>query len=350
MKTDLRYFQQSTSTFLDRTIRRLIIKHQANGFLIYQYLKCEIFRENGYYIVYDEFLTEDIASWFTFIEKKEIERIILYCIEIELFDAKVFETNKVLTSKSIQENYFEISRRMKRKIQSNDFWIIQDDRKESQGRNNNETEEVNGDFSRHTSEDSGKFQKSSGTFQKIQDDFGNDSGIFPNTSREFAVNKGKEIKEIKERNKEISLSLNRERLQEIFLIEKNYPAIEFEKFLNHYQKTGWVDKNGNRVKDPIAAARNWIQLSGQVKFYVKPEIHQKWKKVWEDYKESLGFDKASHLLNVRPIISGNEVVFVCSIEDREICEKNIEILKPILRTVFGETIKLNYRILVPDLV
>jgi hypothetical protein len=354
MKPSLSYFPHSTNTFFERRIRKLLLEHQANGYLLYNYLKTEIFKMNGYYLDYDELLYDDISDWFKFLSKESVGEILNTLFEIGLFDKQIFFNQKILTSVSIQEDFVDIMKGMRRQYYINpEIRLLEYDYYESSLRIKDKDENI--------MKSSVKFKKlpqaknnSSKNFGRItqtSEDFGCSPEISPKNDTDYIERKErKEEKEIKEINKEISLSRERDRLQEIFLIEKNYPAIEFEKFLNHYQKTGWVDKNGNRVKDPIAAARNWIQLSGQVKFYVKPEIHKQWKKVWADYKEAIGFDNASHLLNVRPIISGDEVVFVCSLEDREICEKNIEILKPILRTVFGETIKLNYRILVPDLV
>lgn len=334
MKTDLRYFQQSTSTFLDRTIRRLITRHHADGYLVYQYLKCEIFRENGFYIIYDKFLGEDIAVWFSFIDKEEVEKIIFYCLEIGLFDKSVFEQHKVLTSKSIQENFNEISRRMKRKVQTNEYWLIGNLYEEDQSTDSKKKDETNEGFP-------GKFPNSKEYLPKIPETFANNSRTVPSNSGKFAGNKGNKGNEI---NKEISLYSDRERMAEIFFIEKNYPAEELDKFLNHYSKTGWKDKNGNTIKDLTAAAKNWSQLNSPHKFFIRPEHHKIWKKVWSKYKEAVGFEGAKHLLNVKPIINANTITFLCNQNEKDICEANIEKLKPILRNVLGKNLELYYKL------
>lgn len=148
----------------------------------------------------------------------------------------------------------------------------------------------------------------------------------------------------KEKIKEPYFLLENEKITEVFLIEKNYPLDELEKFLNHYSKTGWVDKNGNKITDPLAAARNWNQISAPVKYQIAPEYHEQWKKVWQMYKEKLGFEKAKHLLSVKPQISSNTLAFKCSETIKDACEENIDILKHALRSNFGQTIQLHYKI------
>lgn len=361
MKTDLRYFQQSTSTFLDRAIRRLISRYKANGYLIYQYLKCEIFRDYGYYIFYDEFLAEDIVNGFSFLEKNEVEETIMYCIEIDLFDKNLFEKSRVLTSKSIQENYQDISKRMKRKIQLNEYSLVENlgHKTPNEDIENNELKTENySTISQDKSIDSendkeffpkiletfennyGKFAPTSGKFQPTYGEVGSNSGMFEITSRKFA---GKEIKEIKEINKEKYLSFNREKIVEIFLIEKNYPFDEIEKFLNHYSKTGWKDKNGNEIIDPYAAAKNWTQLNSPHKYFIKPESHKSWVLIWSKYKECVGFENAKYLLNIKPLIDSKTIIFVGEERDKDIGEANIDKLKIILREVLGKNIKLEYR-------
>jgi hypothetical protein len=365
MKTDLRYFQQSTSSFLDRGTRRLISRYKANGYLIYQYLKCEIFRDYGYYIFYDEFLAEDIVNSFSFLNKNEVEETIMYCLEIDLFDKNLFEKSRVLTSKSIQENYQDISKRMKRKIQLNEYSLLENlgHKTHNEDIEDNELKTENySTISHDKSIDSendkeffpkiqetfknnyGKFAPTSGKFQPTCGEVGSTSEMFEKTSRKFAGKEIKEIKERKERNKEVYLSLEREKIVEIFLTEKNYPFDEVEKFLNHYSKTGWKDKNGNEIIDPYAAAKNWTQLNSPYKYFIKPESHKSWVQIWSRYKECVGFENAKYLLNIKPLMDSKTIIFFCEERDKDICEANIDNLKIILREVLGKNIQLEYRV------
>ena len=49
------YFSLDTTVFTDDSrIRALMYRFGADGFTIYCYLLCRIYREHGYYVVYDE--------------------------------------------------------------------------------------------------------------------------------------------------------------------------------------------------------------------------------------------------------------------------------------------------------
>lgn len=51
----------------------------------------------------------------------------------------------------------------------------------------------------------------------------------------------------------------REKFLRILLFEKCLirPAQELERFLAHYDKTGWIDKNGNKITNRLAALKAW---------------------------------------------------------------------------------------------
>ena len=58
---------------------------------------------------------------------------------------------------------------------------------------------------------------------------------------------------------------------EIFLeylfFEKKYitPCAELNRFTAHYEKTDWIDKNGNKVKNKLSALKAWTPLEEQIK-------------------------------------------------------------------------------------
>jgi len=344
MKTNLSYFQHSTTLFLDVQVRRLIKKYESNGFLVFMFIRTEIFRINGYYLEYNDLLLEDITLWFSFIEKREGIEIINFLIDIDLFNKGVFVKHRILTSRSIQKDFLEIMTRMKRKGKLIDPKINLIDDSYGFDCSENDLEDI-----RKVSEE---FRKSSETFEnsspstdKSSENF-NNNGVSEVQSSELSrkVEQKSLERKLKERKEnEISLSINRERLSEIFLIEKNYPIEELDKFLNHYAKTGWIDKNGNKIIDILATARNWKQIDTPPKFYISTAHHENWKKVWGLYESLLGFEKAIHLLNVKPIVNSKTIIFKCSEEDKDLCEVNIDCLKKALRSVFGNAIKLEYQ-------
>lgn len=159
-----------------------------------------------------------------------------------------------------------------------------------------------------------------------------------------AENKLNEIILNQNKKNEISLSIERDTLLEIFIIEKNYSEEELNKFINHYSKIGWIDKNGNKIKDINAAARNWEQFQ-EKKAQIPKGIIDSMRICWIEYKKHLNLHEAKHLLNIRPKKMGNTLTFECSNEDYESCEKNIELLKIALQKGFGKDIKLEYEII-----
>jgi hypothetical protein len=45
---------------------------------------------------------------------------------------------------------------------------------------------------------------------------------------------------------------------QIYFAEKDFPAVEAEKFFNYFQSNGWLVGGRSKMKDWKAAARNWI--------------------------------------------------------------------------------------------
>lgn len=105
----LGYFPFDTDFLDDRKIRRLSQKFKNEGVMTYIAALCEIYSTNGYYIPFLPETCFDIG-FSIHLEEKEVEEILLYCVEIRLFDRERFEQNSVLTSRGIQSRYCEICR------------------------------------------------------------------------------------------------------------------------------------------------------------------------------------------------------------------------------------------------
>lgn len=71
----------------------------------------------------------------------------------------------------------------------------------------------------------------------------------------------------------------RESFLKVLLFEKCLirPAQELERFISHYSKTGWKDRNGNQIIDKIAALRAW-DYSKDAKTLEKTQI-QRWQQI-----------------------------------------------------------------------
>jgi hypothetical protein len=108
-KRGLDYFTMDVDFFSDIKIRKLIKRHQCSAIVVYQYLLCQIYSE-GYYLTYDED-TAFIVSESIHLDEDEIESVIKSCLQLGLFDQSMFDEYSILTSRSIQDRYFEASKR-----------------------------------------------------------------------------------------------------------------------------------------------------------------------------------------------------------------------------------------------
>lgn len=117
IKDGFSYFPKDTDTFNDRKIRRLIRRFNGNGYLTYDFILCSIFRDKGYYAEFDNDFCFDIADQ-VYLEETEVKQIISYCCEIDLFNKKLFEKEKVITSRGIQKRWLSMNAASKRKEKS----------------------------------------------------------------------------------------------------------------------------------------------------------------------------------------------------------------------------------------
>lgn len=110
LKKGLGYFPLDTNMLSDRKIQRLVHRYGCKGICTYLTVLCEIYGERGYYIPYNDDFCFDIA--FTLgLGEEEVKGIILYCVEVRLFDNELLEGRQVLSSAGIQRRFREISKR-----------------------------------------------------------------------------------------------------------------------------------------------------------------------------------------------------------------------------------------------
>ena len=118
----LEFFSINVNMFSDIKVRKLIKYQGGNSMSVYIYLLCVIY-ENGYYIKWDDDLPF-IISEVTGFEENYISEVIYQCLKIGLFDKEMYEKEKVVTSKGIQNRYNDICKRAKRTASINSFSLI----------------------------------------------------------------------------------------------------------------------------------------------------------------------------------------------------------------------------------
>ena len=106
----IKYFPFETGIFSDRKIKKLLLTFGAKGFLVYIFVLCEIYKDKGYYIQCDDDFLLDIAYSLN-LPETVVKEIISFCVSNVLFDKRVFDVEKVLTSSGIQKRFLEIKKR-----------------------------------------------------------------------------------------------------------------------------------------------------------------------------------------------------------------------------------------------
>ena len=109
-KEGLDYFSFDCDFFSDRKIKRLRAKFGTDGVMVYLYIICEIYRDKGYYVEYDEDLVLDIAYELGISENRTREIMsylfsgLLQCIEISK-SCTLATRVTVISSASVQRRY-----------------------------------------------------------------------------------------------------------------------------------------------------------------------------------------------------------------------------------------------------
>jgi hypothetical protein len=106
IKRGLDYFPFDVDFFQDIRIRKLIKYQGGKAVTVYALLLCTIYR-NGYYAEWDKELPFIISEQSGYTEAY-IQEVIDCCLNIGLLSKELFESDKVLTSKGIQERYRRI--------------------------------------------------------------------------------------------------------------------------------------------------------------------------------------------------------------------------------------------------
>ena len=128
IKKGLEYFPFDVGFFSDKKVKILKSRYGADGIVIYQYLLCEIYKENGYFLIVDEDF-EYIISDDLNMESNKVKQVLNFLLERSLFDSKLFQSDKVLTSAGIQKRYQEAvkTRASKKAIIVGKYWLLKEE-------------------------------------------------------------------------------------------------------------------------------------------------------------------------------------------------------------------------------
>ena len=112
-KSGLDYFPFDVDFFSELKIRKLIKCQGGKAVTVYALLLCNIYK-NGYYMRWDKELPFIISEQ-TGYDEVYIQEVIKSCFTVGLFSKELFDQEKIITSKGIQDRYqsiFSLSRRV----------------------------------------------------------------------------------------------------------------------------------------------------------------------------------------------------------------------------------------------
>ena len=124
------FFRLDVDFFSDKKVKILKARYGADGITLYIYLLCEIYK-TGYYLKVDEdfeFIISDDLN----MDCNKVKQVLNFLLERSLFDNKLFQSDKVLTSAGIQRRYQAMvkARALKTPIKAEGFWILPEDETE----------------------------------------------------------------------------------------------------------------------------------------------------------------------------------------------------------------------------
>ena len=140
-KAGLSYFPLDSDIFADKDIRALISRFGSEGFTIYAYILCAIYRDEGYYLVIDDdfehFTADDVKS-----SRESVKLVLKYLFGRSLLvkrtlsadptckSSKFAEPVNIITSAGIQRRYqLAVSERARKTTVEVDgrIWILEEE-------------------------------------------------------------------------------------------------------------------------------------------------------------------------------------------------------------------------------
>lgn len=337
-KKELQYFPVDVDILRDKKVRRLTRKY-ARGAEFYLYLLCAIYSDKGYYMPVDDETAFDIADDMR-IPEAEVEEMLNFCTSenVGLFSREMREQHGILTSRGIQQRYAETIRQLKRKVSIDSEYLLIDA----------ENDGIIPEIFRQNRKKSEETVESSEEMRIYSEEM-------RESSEEMAIYSDKskvEENRIKENKKEeIYLSAAGAKEREIFLkillFEKKllFPQTELDRFVAHYEKTGWVDANGNPIKNRFAALRSWSAAKDAEKCPARTVA------IWMEVVNATAradpeADCTPMLTLFRGLHCDGQVLHIAADSKSlaDFMERHIGAIRPVIDKNFGP-VKLNYRIL-----
>lgn len=109
-KDGLDYYPMDVNFLGDIKVKKVIRSHGIQAVAVILHLLGTVYRDNGYYVTYDDdllFITADELN----LEENYVKEVVVKLLEVDFFNKEQAEKNKVLTSIGIQERYRKATER-----------------------------------------------------------------------------------------------------------------------------------------------------------------------------------------------------------------------------------------------
>lgn len=125
IKDGVDYFPKDTDFYSDYKVRLLRAEFGAKGMYLLDYLLCDLYGKNGYYMQWDKntcFLVSDGAGCGC--SPETVAEFINGCIRCSFFDKGVYESFGVLTSAGIQRRYIRMFNSREEINIYKEYWLL----------------------------------------------------------------------------------------------------------------------------------------------------------------------------------------------------------------------------------
>ena len=125
LKDGVDYFPKDTDFYGDDKVRLLRAEFQAKGMYLLDYLLCDLYGKNGYFIKWGKdkcYLVSDGAGCGC--APNFVEEFVNRCVACSLFDERVFTVFGVLTSSGIQRRYIRMFNSRPDIPMIKEYWLL----------------------------------------------------------------------------------------------------------------------------------------------------------------------------------------------------------------------------------
>ena len=123
LKQGLDYFPLDTDFLSDRKVRKIMNACGPNSATILICLLCNIYKDKGYYILWDEEMPFDIADMVG-VSEGAVSEVVKKALQVEFFDIALYNKFHILSSRGIQNRFKSCTSKRKDIEIIPDFWVI----------------------------------------------------------------------------------------------------------------------------------------------------------------------------------------------------------------------------------